>query len=369
MALSDRLYAARDRLIASPRFQKFAGLSPFTRPIARRQASKLFDLCAGFVYSQVLLACVRLDVFDALRSGPLTLQAAARKLDLNDDAARRLLDAAVSLDLLARRSGGRYGLGIAGAAILGNPSIAQLVLHHAALYADLRDPVALLKGDLVDRALAAYWPYAANREAGGLTAEATADYTSLMAASQALVAGQVISAYPLKNHRCLLDVGGGDGAFLSAVARHAPDLKLMLFDLPPVAARAQARFEREGLSLRASAFGGDFGVGALPEGADIVSLVRIIHDHDDDVVARLLQSVHRVLQRDGTLLIAEPMSGQRGSERMADAYFGFYLMAMGSGRARTVDEIGRLATAAGFSRVRHISSAMPLAASVIVAKA
>ena len=37
-----------------------------------------------------------------------------------------------------------------------------------------------------------------------------------------------------------LDVGGGEGAFLEAVAVNAPDLELKLFDLPAVAARAAA---------------------------------------------------------------------------------------------------------------------------------
>ena len=39
-----------------------------------------------------------------------------------------------------------------------------------------------------------------------------------MAASQPLVAQEVLDAYPLARHRCLLDVGGGDGAFLAAAA-------------------------------------------------------------------------------------------------------------------------------------------------------
>ena len=41
------------------------------------------------------------------------------------------------------------------------------------------------------------------------------------------------------------------------------------------------------------------------------------------------------LPADGTLLLAEPMAGSRGAEPVGDAYFGFYLLAMGSGRPRT----------------------------------
>jgi len=84
-----------------------------------------------------------------------------------------------------------------------------------------------------------------------------------MAASQALIAGEVLDAYDLRRHRCLLDVGGGDGSFLIAAAARAPALRLMLFDLPPVAERARTRFAAAGLD-RARAIGGSSWRGIFP---------------------------------------------------------------------------------------------------------
>ena len=46
------------------------------------------------------------------------------------------------------------------------------------------------------------------------------------------------------------------------------------------------------------------------------------------------------------------MSGTAGAEPIADAYFGFYLLAMGTGRPRTAEELAALLATAGFSRVR-----------------
>ena len=57
----------------SPRFQRWAAAFPLTRPIAQRRARALFDLCAGFVYAQVLLACVQLRLFEILAEGPQTV--------------------------------------------------------------------------------------------------------------------------------------------------------------------------------------------------------------------------------------------------------------------------------------------------------
>jgi demethylspheroidene O-methyltransferase len=50
-------------------------------------------------------------------------------------------------------------------------------------------------------------------------------------------------------------------------------------------------------------------------------------------------------------------------------YFGFYLMAMGSGRPRTFQEIRDMLQAAGFKNVVQHATPLPLVCSVITARA
>ena len=368
--LSDRWFARRNRLLASPAFQRWASGFPLTRWIARRRARAVFDLVAGFVYSQVLQACVQLDLFNLLADGPLPIEPIARRVNLTDDAARRLLDAAVSLQLVERRPGGRYGLGVLGAPLVGNAGIAAMVTHHTALYADLRDPLALLRGEVGSAALAGYWPYAEAElrgQSSAVEAARVADYSALMSASQPLVATEILDAYPLGRHRCLLDVGGGEGTFVSAVAARAPHLQLRVFDLPAVAERARARFAAQGLAARAQAHGGDFLRDPLPRGADIATLVRVVHDHDDREAMALLRAVRAALPDDGVLLLAEPMSDTPGAEPMGDAYFGFYLLAMGRGRPRRAEELTGMLREAGFGRVQALTNRMPMQTRVLLA--
>ncbi len=359
--------ARRDRLLSSPRFQRWATAFPLTRWVARRHARALFDLCAGFVYSQVLLACVRLRLFDHLADGPLPLSDLAQKLELSEDSTRTLLEAARSLRLLERRRGG-YGLGLLGAALRGNPGVAAMIEHHPLLYADLADPVALLRGEPTSRSLAAYWPYAQTRAASELGRPITAGYTALMSVSQAMIAAEVLDVYPIDRHRCLLDVGGGDGTFLAAAAARAPRLRLVLFDLPAVVAQAEARLARAGLAHRSTILGGDFRTDSLPQGADVATLVRVLHDHDDDAALVILTAVRRCLGADGTLLVAEPMADTPGAEPVGHAYFGFYLKAMGSGRPRSAREIADLVRAAGFSATTIVATRSPMLTSLIVAR-
>ena len=366
----DRLLGIRDRLIASPRFRAWAAAMPVTRPLARQRTRALFDLCAGFVYSQVLYASVELHLFGILAEGPQGLPALAARMGLPPDGAERLLRAAVSLRLVSRRAGGRFGLGPLGAAMVGNAGIEAMVRHHRMLYADLADPVALLRGKApgagMDTELSGYWAYARNPGAAGLGGEVGA-YTTLMAASQPLVAGEILAAYPVRRHDLLMDVGGGDGSFLLSAAEQAPALRLRLFDLPPVAERALERFAAAGVGGRAEALGGDFLNDPLPGGADLVSLVRVVHDHDDDAALRLLRAVHAALPPGGTLLLAEPMSDTPGAEPVGDAYFGFYLMAMGQGRTRTPAELTAMLHEAGFATVRRRRTHTPLLVGVLTA--
>ncbi len=364
----DRLHAWRDRLLASPRFHRLAAAFPATRPIARRRSSELFDLCAGFIYSQVVLASVRSGLLDAVAERPRSAAELAEQLAMPAMAAERLAGAAVALRLLELRAGGRYGLGDLGAVLVASPGIRAMVDHHALLYEDLADPLALLRGERGATALGQYWAYAGREAPDGLSAEEVGAYSALMAASQPMVAAEVLDAYALRRHRRLMDIGGGEGAFLIAAAQRWPHLQGRVVELPAVAERARQRFAEAGLSDRLEAVGADFFRDTLPADADVVTLVRILHDHDDADVVALLRHLHRSLAPGTTVLVAEPMAGTAGAERVGDAYFGIYLFAMGRGRPRTVAENQALLQEAGFEQIRPLRGCNPLQARVIAAK-
>lgn len=350
----------RDRTVADPAFQRRAAGWPIFRRFAQRHARELFDVVAGFVYSQVLVACVRLRLFEILAEGPIGLHDLSARTAVPGEALERLLEAAQALRLVERRDGGRWGLATRGAALLANPGVAAMIEHHAVLYADLADPVTLLRAQGRGSALSRYWAYARSDTREALTPQRAAEYSALMAASQQLIADDVLDAYPMQWHRTLLDVGGGTGAFLRAAAARAPSLRLQLFDLPDVAQLARVQLADAGLGERSEVFGGDFTLDALPTGADVISLVRVLFDHDDATVLRLLRAAHAALPRNGVLLVAEPMAGMPGAEPMGAAYFGMYLLAMGHGRARTPQRIAALAREAGFTRCEPLPARRPL---------
>jgi demethylspheroidene O-methyltransferase len=366
---ADRFYAWRNSLIRSPRFQRWAATFPLTRPVARRKASQLFDLVAGFVYSQALFACVETGLLEAVENGPLALDAIARRTGLPPDGARRLCAAAATLGLMREAGSGRYGLGDLGAALLGNPGIGAMVRHHALLYRDLGDPVALLRGERDSTELSRFWAYAEAARPGELDAGAVAEYSRLMAVSQGFIADEVLDACPLAGHRVVMDVGGGEGAFIRAAAARGPRPDFILFDLPAVAARAEAAFQAAGLGARARAVGGDLFADALPKGADAATLIRVLYDHPRERALAILRAVRAALPEGGTLLVAEPMAGTTGAEAMGAVYFSFYLLAMKGGDSRSAADLVALIREAGFSAANPVATRRPLFTSLIQARA
>jgi demethylspheroidene O-methyltransferase len=145
-------------------------------------------------------------------------------------------------------------------------------------------------------------------------------------------------------------------------------LRLELFDLPPVARLAQVNMERQGLSQQIQTTGGSFLVDELPRGADLVTLIRIAHDHPDHDVLRVLRAIHRALPPGGTLLLAEPMAHDDVSQAQGDAYFHFYLLAMGSGRLRSRHELRNLMEQAGFCLVEALPTQIPLHAQILIGR-
>jgi demethylspheroidene O-methyltransferase len=308
---------------------------------------------AGFVYSQALAACVQARLLEHVRDGARTKAAVALRTGLGEEAAGLLLNAATALGLIESGRGG-FRLARLGATFLSMPALRAAVEHHRLLYRDLEDPLAVLRGE-AGGAVAGFWPYAGGGEVG---AEAAASYSAFMAATQDMVAEAVLFAVPLGGVRRLMDVGGGTGRFLAAAARMYPDLGLTLFDLPSVVAAATP-------DPRIDRVGGDFRREALPTGADAISLVRVLFDHDDATVARLLGACAEALPKDGLIVVAEPMSGGARPERFSDVYFALYTRAMRTGRVRSPARIVALLEAAGFGRVAEVPTALPFAARVV----
>lgn len=348
--------------MARPGFQRWAARFPLTKGVAKRDGEALFDLVAGFIHSQALAALLELKVIETLQAGPARTDALA--LAAGADPARMtvLLRAGAAIGLLKETRGGKWKLTRKGAVLPGVPGLASMIAHHRVLYEDMANPAAFFR-EGGDTGLAQFWPYVFGA-AQAQDPEAAERYSQLMTDSQALVAEETLDAVSLKAVRHLVDVGGGAGAFLEAVANRYSGMALTLVDLPPVVEAAKDRLQNTAAGSRIDYHPASFRDDPLPEGADAISLIRVLYDHSDETVRALLARVFAALPPGGRLIISEPMLGNRAG----DAYFAVYTLAMGTGRTRSADEITQLLTEVGFVAVTKAKTARPFVTSALMAR-
>ncbi len=346
-----------NRLVASARFQALCARVPGLRTIARREGAALFDLMQGFVQSQMLMALVELRILHLLVDGPATAAVLAPRCGVPPERLQILLQAGAAMRLLKRR-GDRFALARRGTALLTVPGLQDMVRHHDVLYRDLADPVAFIRGDTTTE-LADFWPYVFGAK-GAMDPAQTARYSRLMAESQSLVAAEALGHLSLKGAHKLLDVGGGTGVFLRAVRARYPKLQLALFDLPDVVAQAA-------LPADIARHGGSFRTDPLPQGADVISLVRVLYDHSDDTVRALLAKAFAALPPAGRVLIIEPMSGGTRPDPQTDVYFSVYTLAMQTGQTRSAARIAELLREAGFNEISKEHADRPFITCVLTA--
>lgn len=348
------------RLALSRRFHGIAARMPGLRRIVRREGAELFSIISGFVQSQALVALVEGGVLQVLASGPMDTDALSRRCAMQPAPLTVLLRAGAAMKLVSQDRRGIWRLAVRGAAFLTVPGLEPMVRHHHVLYRDLSDPLAFFRGQ-TETELAGFWPYVFGplaQEDAGLAAR----YSRLMAESQVLVAEDTLRPVDLSKQTHLLDVGGGTGAFLAEVAKHFPGLTLSLFDMPAVLAGVPSP-----LRGRLSTYPGNFRTDSLPVGADTISLVRVLYDHDDQSVAALLAKVFHALPPGGLLVVSEPMSGGAQPDPATDIYFAIYTLAMRTGRTRSAAEIAEVLRATGFADIRSRRGDRPFVTSVVTA--
>lgn len=347
--LRNWLYLNLSKLFKSEKFQLWAANIPVISWFARAEGEAIFDLVMGFVSAQVLWALVELRILHALGDAPKTAGQIASDNSLSEERAEILMNGGVAIGLMRRNSNGFYVLSRKGASLLGVPGLTDMIRHHAYFYRDMSNPIALLR-DEVDTELSQFWPYVFD-VSGKTPATIIENYSNLMASSQKLVAHDTLKMVSLKPQCKVLDIGGGSGNFAIEIVRKFPKVTITVFDLPEVEASARARLKAENMTDRIGFYPGSFRDDLLPEGFDVITLIRVLYDHADSTVMALLKSVYNALPRGGRLVISEPMSGGKYPHRAGDVYFAFYTMAMRTGKARSPNQIAEMCRKVGFKSV------------------
>lgn len=301
---------------------------------------ELADLATPFA----IRAACDLRLADLLVDGPRPVQELAAAAGTDCGALRLLLRALAAAGVFAEVEPGRFGLTPLSELLTSRHPLSRRAAY--TLLAAAFDAWACLDHSL--RTGRPAFDHVFGRRYHDHLAETPEDaerYAGTQQAGERLEARALLGAYPWAELDTVVDVGGGTGTFLAALLARHRSLRGMLVELPHLAARAARELERAGVADRSQVVAGDF-LEDLPVGAGGYVLKRVLVECEDDVAARLLERVRRVLPAEGRLLVLDPLLEPGDGYRPSQTYDLVCLVLTG-GRTRRREEIERLLRAAG----------------------
>jgi hypothetical protein len=300
-------------------------------------------LVDGYQATQLLVVAVDLGLAEKLADGPRTAADLAAETGVDPTILYRVLRGLASFGVLDEPGEGRFGLSAAGEYL---QSFRGLLLARGDLY---YGAFGKLREAVRDGTNAFELAYDGKRFFEHLNEhpETTAAFQQSMTDRSRLEAAEVVAAYDFGRFRKLIDIAGGRGVLIGAIAEAYPSLSTALFDQPSVAGNTIE------LPANCETIAGDF-FAEVPAGADGYVISRVIHDWGDEEAARILSNTRKAMSVDGTLLLVEALMPERAAEAPAAVRMDVNMLAMFSGKERTRAEFADLLAVAGFRLTRVI---------------
>lgn len=159
------------------------------------------------------------------------------------------------------------------------------------------------------------------------------------------IVSDLIEAYDFSNAETIIDVGGGNGHFVSKILLKNAAVFGVVYDLEHVIPAAQDYIQKAVLSHRCKVIAGDF-FKSIPAQGSIYLLRVILHDWADDSALLILKNCRVAMQSQSKLLIVERIINN--NENKTNNYLGDInmLIAVG-GKERSLDEYQTLIEQAG----------------------
>lgn len=157
----------------------------------------------------------------------------------------------------------------------------------------------------------------------------------------------VLRAYEWSRFEHVVDVGGGNGAFLAGLLARYSTMRGALFDLPHVLQGASRVLGAAGVADRCELIPGSF-FESVPQGADAYLLKRILYGWDDEKAVELLRTVRSAMTLQSRLILIEPLMGPKWQTEMS-ARYDLLMLTMIAGCARTEERVRELLAAADLS--------------------
>jgi hypothetical protein len=319
-------------------------------------AQQIIRLGFGFAVSQALCVAADLEIADRLAAGEQCVDELAAQTGCHVEALYRIMRLLAAEGVFCETSARRFGVTELGAALCsdGGSSPRELIRMLN------REPYLAFAqlGHSVRTGLPAFEEVFGKPRFDWLAdhpVEAALFQRAMISLSQG--SNQAIAeAFDFGSFSRVVDVGGGHGQLLSAILARHLGISGVLFDLP--SGIEAAAIGAGGDLPRTELVAGSF-FDAVPAGADVYVLKKVIHDWNDEQAAVILRNCRNAMAPHGRVLVAEtiiPTGNEPDSIKLVDAN----MLVVTGGVERTEAQYAALFTAAGLRLERVISTAQPI---------
>jgi O-methyltransferase domain/Dimerisation domain len=319
----------------------------------------IMKIATGFMVAKYLFVANDIGLFEALASGPASMEELANRTGLPMRTAAIITSATVCLGLV-RYDGIYYrNTDPASAFLAGKPG-------H-----DLRPVLRFwdqISYPLWERLAAAVRTGCSQAQFGQFDSRQQQIFSAGVEAFSKTSAAALAANYEFSRHHKVLDIGGGTGSFLIAVLQRYADLKGTLFDLPGPCAVARDKLGSLPEGSRIDIVEGDILKDAPPPGHDALIVANIAHEFSALHNVELLRKMRAGVEPGARLLFVDLWTNPSHTEPEPAALMsGEFFVISGEGQAYSEHEAEAWLTQTGWKKIEKRFLAGPT--SLIIAEA
>jgi len=311
-------------------------------------AERIETMTAGYRDSCILIAALKVGIFEALGEAKRTSDEVAAALDLDTRAVDVVMCALAANEILLKGDGEKFTIDPGARPFLitdGPETMVSIIGHNQSM---LRSWVQL------DEVMRTGTP--ARRQER--TPEEMEDFIRGMENVSRRSSEEVVSKIDFSGARRLLDLGGGPGTAALTFARANPDLKCVVFDLEGPVGIATEQIGKAGIQDRVTTRTGDFLTDDIGRDFDVVYISNIMHMLNPAATLTLLEKAKGALVVGGRVLVKDFFLGDSRVEPPWTARFSVNMLVnTEGGKSYTFTEMKDLLARAGFRGLETVEIA------------
>ena len=327
--------------------------------------SRIWDVFLSGAYHGAVVAADDAGIFAALNDGPATIQELAGKLDLDERATGVLLRLLAAHGLVVFRNDS-FDLTLDARLYLLKSSqfywgpmlhVGVSSWHRDTLMAKLSQKgSADAVGPLGTPKISGDGRSIDDWASGSISLERARDVAMRMHSHSLPAAVGAAKHYDFTGIQKILDVGGGSGCFMIAMAQALPHLRCTIMELPAMCEVAKSYIDSGEVSERVDTIAVDMFRQPWPRGYDAVFFSNIWHDWNFRTCRWLAERTYEALPPGGRIMLHEMLLDNAGNGQKTAAAFSMLMLLATQGQQFTSEELRSILEDAGFAGVETTST-------------